>query len=80
MTADPPKRSLDYRFHQIALIAVAIGVSIGLLACAYVWAIRGQLELTTLNGCLFATVAAYPVWRNYRRMSHAEQSVQSSAD
>ncbi|MCO6042546.1 hypothetical protein NG895_01370 [Aeoliella sp. ICT_H6.2] len=73
MAFEQSKRSLDYRFHLLALVIVTIGVTIGLLACLYVWATRGQIEFTTLNGCLFAVVAAFPVWRKFRRMGRAEQ-------
>lgn len=70
--------SFDLRLHQAALIAVAIGVPVSLLAAAVLWFTQGVVATTMLEGTLFATIAAYPVWRDYQRKVQQAEPVPSS--
>lgn len=68
-------RSFHFRFYQVALVVVGLGVTVGLGACLFAWFTRGEVATSTLQGVLFAVVAAYPVWREYRRMVRQDQAI-----
>lgn len=70
------KRSFDFCLHQFALIVVAVAVPISLIAAVVLWVAEGVVATTMLKGTLFAIVAAYPVWRAYRKKVQAEQQSQ----
>lgn len=65
-------KSFDLRLHQFALIAVAVAVPLSLIAAMMLWLAQGVVATTMLKGTAFAIVAAYPVWRAYRKRVLAE--------
>ena len=71
--------SFDLRLHQAALIAVVIGVPVSLLAATILWFTQGVVATTMLAGTLFATIAAYPVWRAYQRKAQQAEPVPASS-
>lgn len=75
---DPATKSFDFRLHQFALIAVAVAVPISLAAAFALWLAQGVVATTMLKGTAFAVVAAYPVWRAYRKKVQAEQQSQTT--
>ena len=76
--AERSAKSLDFRLHRIALGAVVVGVVVSLIAAAVHWFAQGVVATTMLKGTAFATVAAYPVWRAYRKKVQSEQQSQSA--
>ena len=74
MSDQSPAPSFDFRLHQFALGAVAIGVVVSLIAAAVHWFAEGAVATTMLKGTAFAACAAVPVWRSYRkRVQEAQQ-------
>lgn len=65
-------KSFDLRLHEIALVAVAIGVPVSLIVAGFAWFANGVIATAMLKGTLFAVVAAYPVWRAYRKKVEAD--------
>ena len=72
-------KSFDFRLHQFALIAVAVAVPISLIAAIALWVAQGVVATTMLKGTAFAIVAAYPVWRAYRKKVQAEQQLEPTS-
>lgn len=62
-------KSFDYRLHQFALGATALGAIVGITATIFSWLTRGEFSTTTFFASLFAITAAAPVWHKYRDMS-----------
>lgn len=72
---EPSAKSMDVRLHQVALIVVAFGMLVSLIAAAIHWFGEGDLPKAMLKGTAFAAMAAFPVWRACRRRVHATEPV-----
>lgn len=62
----------ELRLHQVALLAVAIGSTVGILASVFAWFAGGKFAATTFFTSLWAIGLAYPVHCKYRKLLRAD--------
>ena len=68
--------SFNFRLHQIAIVTIVVGASVGVLASAWALIGLGRLEWELFFLSASAAATAIPVYREYKRLKSHRDAVQ----